>query len=647
MRLPESIIEDIRARADLAAHVARHVELRQTGTNLRGLCPFHGEKTPSFYVHPDRQRYYCFGCKASGDIFSFLMQLEGLTFMEAVHSLAEELGIVIPTSTSGVSEDERGRRQKEGWYAVLEASAAFYEKRLRSKDASLAHEHLRERGVNQELAKTFRLGFAPSSWDDLARHLASQGFAIRDAEAMGLVSPRRGGSSSDWSGMYDRFRNRLMFPISDAQGRIVAFSGRRLIEIEDPDKGPVPKYINSPETPLYKKSDTLFGLFPSRVGLRRKGFAILCEGNFDVVKLHGAGFDVAVAPLGTAFTHGQGKLLRRYVEDLVLMFDGDAAGEKALLAAFDVVSDLGLGARVVRFPSGDDPDSFLRREGEEKLQQQMDSAPTLIEYLIDRAAEKSGADSRTRGRAIADLAPLLARVANPIERNLCIERVAKRFEIRDPKVVRGALREAYIQNRRSDTPKSYVGTPTSRSEEPDKYGTLEWHMMGAVLDQPRVVMCDDFPHIAELLTNEEVRYIFTTIQRAMTSEGEVDLEAVLRAQSGGAVESGVSGHRGSMSSWLEQRFAVPVLSSVDEALAYVKDAAFRLRKQRTEEELPRLQAQILQARNRGDNETAEVLTRRHMELFRSAVMTSSTEGSDGAQAGRDTDSLGKGGMEQR
>ncbi|MCB9599602.1 MAG: DNA primase [Sandaracinus sp.] len=444
--IPDEAIADLRARVDLKALVGEYVRLVKSGASWKGLCPFHNEKSASFYVHPDRGFFHCFGCGASGDVFAFLMRLEGLTFPDAARRLAERAGVELPVQDPAREHEHRKvRAREERLVAVVEAAAGFFMKQLDEHPlGGMAREVWRARGITDETAESFRLGYAPHGWDGLVGFLRQRGYQASDAEAVGLVVPRK---QND--GFYDRFRHRLMFPISDHQGRIVAFSGRLLDPPPDapPEREPGAKYVNSPEGPLYKKGQILYGLHEGRVEIRRRGWAVICEGNFDLVALHQGGFPNSVAPMGTALTDDQAKLLRRYAERVVLLFDGDAAGRKAVRASFDVLAKAGVDASVVTLPPGADPDSFLRENGPEELQKRVEAAPGIVEHLIDDAASHGIRDASDKARAIASLGPVLAKVASPIEVRLHVERVARRFGISDVDAVRQQLRQGLRQRR--------------------------------------------------------------------------------------------------------------------------------------------------------------------------------------------------------
>jgi DNA primase len=442
-----SIIQEVRARTDLIELVGQYVPLRRQGSSYVARCPFHDEKTPSFSVSPDKGFYFCFGCKASGDAIGFYLQMEGVTFPEALRALAERAGLEVPETRDPerIAEERRQRDVGERLHMVCEAAAEFYEQCLETATFSeLARGALEERGVTAETAKQFRLGYAPAEWDALAQHLRTKRFSPADAELAGMLLPGRNGS-------YDRFRHRLMFPVFDRGGRVVAFSGRILPVSEEIPEGIVPtetgKYVNSPETPIYHKGELLYGLANARMSMRQKAEAIVVEGNFDVVQMHQHGFRETVAPLGTSFTEAQAKLLRRFAETAVLIFDGDDAGRKAARAAHPVCAKVGLLTRVGVLPLKMDPDSYLRsthtEHGHAGMQRVIGSGVSILEWLI---LDGSTFRDNVQGRLapFQALAPLIATVRNEIELNQYVKLAAKVFFL-DEREIRSEINKARSQ----------------------------------------------------------------------------------------------------------------------------------------------------------------------------------------------------------
>lgn len=599
--IPEEKIAEIRERTDLYALVQEYVALKRTGSSYKGLCPFHGEKTPSFHVHPDRGFYHCFGCQASGDAITFFMRIEGHPFPEALRILAERAGVQIERlDTVADRAAQKARAHRERLVSLVDAAAGFFVRMLGEHRLSpMAWAELARRSIEEEAVQRFRLGYAPHGWDELSSFLAQRGFSPIDCEQVGLVVPKRSGN-----GHYDRFRHRLMFPVSDPHGRIVGFSGRALEPApgDRSDGDPPAKYVNSPETELYHKSDLLFGLHEARVALRRADLAIVCEGNFDVVALSQAGFPNTVAPLGTAFTAAQAKLLRRYVSSVVLLFDADAAGRKAVRAAQPLLAEAGLAGRVVTLPEREDPDSFLRGRGAEAMQRLIDAAPGIVEHLIDAAAYEAGADARAKAEAIEGLGSVLATVDNPVEHRVYVERIGRAFEMRDLRAVDEQLRRA-SRPRRERRPPPAPPQPTAAPFAPPE---LEQKLVGAFLDQPSLHASGCAEKVHELLTSTDLRAILSLTAQWVGSRG-VDAAVLLD-------ELGDSPAR----VWLERRLALQDFEDDASAQSFVERALALMEEQSLDRERKRLRREFQEAKRMGDQERADALWRRISEMHRSS-----------------------------
>lgn len=410
-RIPASFIDELMARTDIVEVINSRVPLKRAGHEFKACCPFHGEKTPSFTVSPAKQFFHCFGCGAHGTALGFLMDYEHLGFPEAVEELAGLAGLEVPRETGGPD----GRPDLFG---VLDAAAAFYRRQLARHPAAL--EYLRGRGIGPEVAKRFGLGYAPDSWDALLRQLGGDAEARRTLVAAGLAIER------EPDRLYDRFRGRLMFPIRDARGRVIGFGGRVIGDGE-------PKYLNSPETPLFHKGRELYGLYEARHALREIPRLMVVEGYMDVVGLHQAGLTWAVATLGTSTTTEHLGRLFRVTSDVVFAFDGDRAGRQAAWRALENSLPALVEGRQVRFlflPEGEDPDSLVRLEGAEAFSARVSGATPLSEYLLGELAgqvDMASLDGRAR---LAELAkPLVARVPDGVFRTLLVGRIATAVEM--------------------------------------------------------------------------------------------------------------------------------------------------------------------------------------------------------------------------
>jgi DNA primase len=406
-RIPEETLQAIRDRVDLVELVGRHVALKKAGRSFKGLCPFHHEKTPSFTVNPDRGIYHCFGCGESGNAFAFLIRLEGLSFPEAVRALAAEHGVAIPESGRG---EEAGLAER-----LLEANRLaqqLYARALQAEAGRAARAYLADRGLGAAEIAAFGVGFAPAGWDELARELRRAGVPAAIGERAGLLRERQSG------GHYDLLRGRVTFPIQDARGRVVAFGGRAL------EAGQEPKYLNSPESPLFRKREAFYGFPHAQEAIRRRERVVVVEGYFDRIALHRAGIEETLATCGTALSEDHARALRRRVRQVVLLFDGDAAGRRAALRALELLLPAGLRVRAAALPPGDDPDTLLARAGADALREVVEGAPAALDLAIADAVAGGCATPEQKADAVARVVPLLARLGDATERTAWAQRLA-------------------------------------------------------------------------------------------------------------------------------------------------------------------------------------------------------------------------------
>ncbi|MBW2274470.1 MAG: DNA primase [Deltaproteobacteria bacterium] len=427
-RIPEETVREVRDRVDIVDLIGRYVDLRKAGRNHKGLCPFHDEKTPSFNVNPDRQAFYCFGCQEGGSAFTFLMKHENLSFPEAVRVLARECGIEIPETSGGDSGSS------EPLFEANRIAHQLYRDALATAEAAPARDYLEGRGIDDELIERFEIGYAPNRWDTVAGVLAREGIPARVGETVGLLARRDSGGHS--GGHYDRLRGRVVFPICDVRGRCLGFGGRAIFDDQEP------KYLNTPETPIFHKREALYGFPLALEGIRRSGRVIVCEGYFDRIALHRAGLPEAVATCGTALTDGHGRELRRRSGQIVLLFDGDEAGQNAMEKALDTLLPTGLRVRAALLAPGEDPDSFLQERGAPALATLVDKAPDALEVVIQRALRGGCSTPSEKSAAVGHAAPFIARIENPVERSAYTRRLALATDSDDGAVdtiVRGFL----------------------------------------------------------------------------------------------------------------------------------------------------------------------------------------------------------------
>ncbi|MBQ7936039.1 MAG: DNA primase, partial [Clostridia bacterium] len=367
MALDSRFLTELKSRNNIVDVIAPFVQLKRNGTRHTGLCPFHGEKTPSFTVFEDTASYYCFGCGAGGDVITFTMKYQNLDYMEAVRSLAERAGMALPEEESRTAAFTRQRRER--MYEMHKIAARFFYDTLMSSKGKAGLDYLTNRGISKEFIVKYGLGYAPDSFNALKDHLRDKGFYPDEMLSAGLLA-----KSQKNNGTYDKFRNRVMFPVFDLRGNVVAFSGRILGDGQ-------PKYLNSPETDIYTKGNCVFGLHLAKN--QPEGLLILCEGNLDVISLAQAGFSGAVAPLGTAFTKEQARILAKYAKSIVVAFDNDSAGLKATDKAIKFLEENGIPVRVLQMQGAKDPDEFIKTYGKERFAQLLKRSKTPIEFQLE------------------------------------------------------------------------------------------------------------------------------------------------------------------------------------------------------------------------------------------------------------------------
>jgi DNA primase len=414
--IPENKILEIKEAATITDLIGQYVNLKARGRYLVGLCPFHAESTPSFTVYPERQIFHCFGCGVGGNVFTFLMQHQRLTFPEAVGELARKYGIPLSLKDLGQTETKQAR-QRQAFFDVNALAARFFQANLHNQRlGAVAQAYLERRGLTPEIVAAYKLGFVPDEWRNLERYLSEQGGSLEAAREVGLLIARQSG------GHYDRFRGRLMFPIQDREGRVIAFGGRVLGAGE-------PKYLNSPESPIYSKGRSLYGLFQAREAMRQQQLAILVEGYMDLLALRVHGIDAVVASLGTALTREQVRQLKGYAARVVLVFDGDEAGLKAMMRSFPYFTAERLPVRVLALPAGEDPDSYVAKEGPEIFHAAWEQAQPLFEFIMDKciASHPDGVEGKMA--ALEQMKPYFQAMSDPVERALWIQPAAKRFGV--------------------------------------------------------------------------------------------------------------------------------------------------------------------------------------------------------------------------
>lgn len=424
IRYSEETIQQVLAATNIVDMIGTYFPLKRAGKDYRANCPFHNEKTPSFYVIPNKQTYYCFGCGAGGTALRFVMEYENVDFRAALKKLADRAGITLPEEGETDPEAERLRKRRGKLLTVLGEAARFFHDALLASDAAMvARDYLKGRGFTRETAVDWQLGYAPDTLAPLADWAKGKGFTARDLIDTGLASLKD--ENNPRAGLYPRFRHRLMFPIHNDYGDVIAFSGRVL----DPESK-LAKYLNSPETTVFHKGSTLYGLHRAKRAILKAGTAIVCEGQMDLIALAASGFSHAIAPLGTALTREHARLLKRHTEVVTLCYDADAAGMKAADRAFAELAPAGLVVKVAELPPGEDPDSLLRKEGADALKARLDAATPYVDFFFARrSAALNNGDLAARTAVAREAATVVARFSDPIARENVLRQTAIRLSL--------------------------------------------------------------------------------------------------------------------------------------------------------------------------------------------------------------------------
>jgi len=482
----QTILTDIRDRIPIVAFIGERVPLKKAGRNYKGACPFHQEKTPSFMVSDEKQIFHCFGCGEGGDVFKFLMKYEGLSFAEAVRVLADRAGVALPKDTVTKGPDEEIARKKKWCYRINQIAAEHFSDRLKSDSGQAARNYLKSREIKDSTSTQLFLGYAEKSWDELVRHLQAKKAPLSLAAELGLIKQRSAAEASQDSseGYYDFFRNRLMFPIISPRGDVIGFSGRTLEE----DSQETAKYLNSPDSIIYHKSNSVLGLHVAAESIRKSDQVILVEGNIDLVSLYQAGICNVIAPLGTALTSGHLRLLSRYTKKMTVIFDGDTAGAKAAMRALPLFLEAELTPRAVALPDGEDPDSYVRKNGDEKFKTLLNEAATLFEFVIDLVAKDTTNDTSGRVEAMQQIIPLLSQVIDPVEQGLYRGYAARRLKVKE-EIVTDALQKRTKRSQKGFTSHNTAVESIAMLKKPDQ-GSGYWAeqlLLETIISKPHLL----------------------------------------------------------------------------------------------------------------------------------------------------------------
>lgn len=495
-QIPPEIIDQVRFASDVVDVVSGYLALRHKGQNHFGLCPFHKEKTPSFSVNAELQIFHCFGCGAGGNVFTFIMKMEGLTFPEAVKLLAKQAGIVLPEEAENFDE----YREKEALYFANNLAAEFFQKMIQTDQAAAARTYLKERGIEQEEFVLFGIGYAPNAWDELLKHAAANSVKAELLNKAGLVIKKDDGH------YYDRFRGRITFSIKNLTGQVVGFGARRIIEDNSP------KYINSPETDIYQKRFILYGLNWARDQIRKLDHVTIVEGYTDVTSLYRANIKNVVATSGTALTEDHARVLRRYTSNATLFYDADLAGAAAALRGADILLENGMEVKIAMMPTGLDPDEFARTKGEEEVKRFLASAASLMEFKVNRFEYESRYGSSTqKATATREILASIAKVNDPIRRSFLVRDLAVRLNIEE------AALWSDVQN--ISRQQRYSGAKDDIAQgAPDKFfltskGSTEMGLLQVAMRHPELIK-DLLKNInVNDIAHQEIRSIFQDFQQ--------------------------------------------------------------------------------------------------------------------------------------
>ena len=582
--IPDDTVEEIRSKTDIVSLISGHINLKKAGRNYLGLCPFHKEKTPSFTVSPDKQIYYCFGCGEGGNAISFVMKSNGMSFPEALRHLAARAGVVIPEQAMTPSERET-TGIREQLIALNRQTALYFTKNLFSAAGKNAQEYLHRRGLSDEAVKIFRLGYAFDAWRHLRDFLQREKSSLVLAEQAGLLVAREDGTS------YDRFRGRLIFPIDDANGRTIAFGGRLIGDGE-------PKYLNSPESPVYIKGRNLYGLNITKEEIRNKGFAVVVEGYFDLISLWNTGVKNVVATLGTALTPDHVALLRRYTSSVAVVFDPDEAGKKALARSLALFLSGGLHMKAVVLPDGYDPDDFARAFGREKFEAIVDQAGPAVEYYIDTILGTRGSLEHDRER-LKEAVSFIARIDSVVERNLFVRRIAERLGVDEGLLKKEVAAQAQATvNRVPEAPKTPV-----RKEAPVHVDAVELSLILMMLSYPRMIDQVRQTNVLAYFVTENLKTLGEDIQKRFAADRSMDPSDILDSLADGFLRKRLLGRLVEDGTWdgetLERVFS---------------DTVIKIKKKWYKEKHRLLKVHLIKAQEAGDFERINQLLMEKVRL---------------------------------
>ncbi len=585
MRFPQTFIEDLKRQADIVRIVQDFVTLKKAGANWVGRCPFHKETKPSFSVNPSKEIFYCFGCQKGGSVFTFVMEIERVTFPEAIKIVAEKSGVALPKMVDD-GRFEAHKRESDQVIELNQWAMAWWQDQLQGKSAGAVREYLKQRGITEETSQSFKLGFAPDSWEALSTHLRQKGATQEQLEKSGLVVKK------DEGGSYDRFRGRLIFPVFDAQGKPIAFGGRTL----DPEGEP--KYLNSPETPAYTKGRHLYGLNLTRDEIRRQEFAILVEGYLDLIVPYQFGIRNVVASLGTALTTDQVKLIGRFARKVVVNYDGDRAGVQAAKRAIETILAEDIEVKVLVLPDNADPDDFIRKNGVTEYQQRRGAAQPHIQFVIDQAVrDRNLQNPADKAVAVEETLPFVRAVRNRIQKREYFD-----IAMDSLRVQKEQRRELWQQVRGGATPDPVgIQKVMTRRVQPT---VAEEKLLGLLMasDELRNII------LPRLEPTDYEGLATSAIFQAIAALGKEDKEISFDSLSEATADNSMAAE------FLPRVMMNEPAESFDESLADANSCLNALRLMKLDREIDELSAQIADADRMGQNDERDRLAMKKLEL---------------------------------
>jgi DNA primase len=586
-------VQRVKDAAQIVDIIGECVSLKRAGANMKGLCPFHAEKTPSFMVNPARQSFHCFGCGEGGDVLNFMMKYYNLTFPETLKQLAQRYQITLPEKEF-TSDDRRKAEKRQKLFDANERAAQMYhEYLLNHSEAAQARDYLSEREIPQEMINDYNLGYAPESWDFLSNKVSKSSITLAEAEEAGLVVRKESNR------FYDRFRDRILFPISELTGRVVGFGGRILGDGE-------PKYLNTPETLIFDKGRLLFGLFQNRDAIRKARQAVVVEGNFDLLALVTFGVKNVVAPLGTALTQPQIRLLKGYADEVILLFDGDEAGIKAAIRSVPMFLAEQVTARVALLPAMHDPDTYIRAHGREGLEKYIERALPILEFAFEHLKEKHGASMTGKGKILEELQPLIqASASSPFQQSVLISEFSNKLGL-DPEQVMQGFKAAARKKTQVRPVRSAAGTEKKKTDISIQLPRKQAQLLEFLVFYPCFLKRFLEAGIEDILVENSASDILETLNKLSEEQEVTGPEQLMEALPEGPERSYVS--RLLISSpFLEQDDQEMIDKMADEMLVWL--VTYRFKK-----EIKELTGEIRAAQENQDSKLLEELLLRKAEL---------------------------------